>query len=448
MIHTKQAEAASAVSAVALHRHPNVDLRSLSMALAGTFVLRCASYGAGTVIPISLGLKSHSDPTITANLAAFVSVTFYAAELVGAPIFGALSDRLGRRLFMMLGAVFGGVAIQLLGITAIIPMLALVRILEGLSTASAAPSTLGYLSAQTAGSERLRGRVMGFYEAATVVGLASGAAIAGRLYEQFGSLTFTLIALIYALSLILFVFVRDPRPQTPGMARHGDHGVTATLRRLFHRRIMRFAPAWLAANAILGAWLNISPFLASTPPDPSQYFMQGYTPGQIGTAFLFFGVLFTAGAIAWGFVMPRIGRQATLLIGVTGLAWMAGSMWLLNKAPVEGAEIQVAILWFSVGVGIFVESGFTPAALAYLAEIAEEHAEDRGSVMGVYSVLLSVGQLSGTALAGPFSSLWAMEGLILLTGLLTAVAAFTVMLLGYTERREARAKRLQSQLAG
>ncbi len=70
-------------------------------------------------------------------------------------------------------------------------------------------------------------------------------------------------------------------------------------------------------------------------------------------------------------------------------------------------------------IGMFVESGFTPAALTYLAEIAEEQAQDRGSVMGVYSVLLSVGQLAGTALAGPFAAAAGFNGLITLTGLLT-----------------------------
>jgi predicted MFS family arabinose efflux permease len=90
-------------------------------------------------------------------------------------------------------------------------------------------------------------------------------------------------------------------------------------------------------------------------------------------------------------------------------------------------------------VGVFVESGFTPAALAYLAEIAEERAEDRGSVMGVYSVLLSVGQLLGGALAAPFAERLGINGLIILTGLLSLVALFTVMLLGQTERRYSRA---------
>jgi len=55
--------------------------------------------------------------------------------------------------------------------------------------------------------------------------------------------------------------------------------------------------------------------------------------------------------------------------------------------------------------------------------------------MGVYSVLLAVGQLVGSALAAPFAERLGINGLIVLTGLLCLVALFTVMLLGHAERR-------------
>src|SRR5205823_7429979 len=108
------------------------DVRSLTFALGGTFVLRCASYAAGLIIPVSLGLRSRTESDITAAYASLIGVAFYSAELIGAPIFGALSDRFGRKPFMLLGPIFGGVAIQLLGITAVIPIFVLVRVLEGL----------------------------------------------------------------------------------------------------------------------------------------------------------------------------------------------------------------------------------------------------------------------------------------------------------------------------
>ena len=44
-------------------------------------------------------------------------------------------------------------------------------------------------------------------------------------------------------------------------------------------------------------------------------------------------------------------------------------------------------------IGIFAESSFAPAALAYLADISEDAAKDRGLLMGLYSVFLGLGQL-------------------------------------------------------
>jgi MFS family permease len=418
------------LDSVILDRPEPANLRSVSLALCGTFVLRCASYASGLLVLVSLGIKSRNEADLTAGIASLVAVTFYASELIGAPLFGAWSDRIGRKPFMILGPILGGIAAQLMGLTMVIPILVLVRILQGLSTATAAPATLGFLSAQTATSERLRGRVMGFYEAATVVGLALGAAVGGKLHDQFGGVSFTIVAGMYVLALIPFIFVRD-RAWLPRTAPHHAN----LLSRMLNRRLMRFAPAWLAANAVLGAWFSVGPFLAAGAPNHAQFLMRGFTPGEIGMAYLVFGVLFTVGAIVWGFIMPLIGRHATLLIGVAGLGFASLTLWTLNHVPFDATATVVPLLIGLVAVGIFVESGFTPAALAYLAEIAEERAEDRGSVMGVYSVLLSIGQLLGGALAAPFAERMGINGLILLTGLLCLIALFTVMLLGQSERR-------------
>jgi MFS family permease len=163
--------------------------------------------------------------------------------------------------------------------------------------------------------------------------------------------------------------------------------------------------------------------------------MQQRSPGEIGMATLAFGVVFTIGAVVWGFIMPVIGRQSTLLWGVAGLGFTSLALWGLNGLGEDPERGRITPLLLLVMLGIFVESGFTPAALTYLAEIAEEQAQDRGSVMGVYSVLLSVGQLTGTAVAGPFAVASGFNGLILLTGLLCLIALFTVLLLGNAERR-------------
>jgi MFS family permease len=335
---------------------------------------------------------------------------------------------------MLLGPIFGAIAAQLMGLTMLIPVLIVVRVLQGLSTAAAAPATLGFLSAQTATSEKLRGRVMGFYEAATVVGLALGGFVAGQMHDRFGAFSFSIVAFMYVVAALPFLFVRD-RAWVPRIT----HSHSNLLARMLNRRIMRFAPAWLAANAVLGAWFSVGPFLATTAPNRAQFLMRGFTGAEVSTAYLVFGILFTGGAITWGYLMPLVGRQATLLGGVAGLGFTSVTLWALNHVPFDATHTLVPLLVGLIMLGVFVESGFTPAALAYLAEIAEERPEDRGAVMGVYSVLLSVGQLLGGALAAPFAARLGINGLIILTGLLCLVALFTVMLLGHSERRLNRA---------
>ena len=168
------------LASVILDRPAKPDVPSLTYALGGTFVLRCASYAAGLLVAISLGLKSRNEADVTVGYASLVAVTFYMSELIGAPLFGAWSDRIGRKPLMLLGAVLGAIAAQLMGLTMLIPVLVVVRILQGLSTAAAAPATLGFLSAQTAASEKLR---------SNLADVAAGAAM-----QLFGDGSITLAA--------------------------------------------------------------------------------------------------------------------------------------------------------------------------------------------------------------------------------------------------------------
>ena len=118
---------------------------------------------------------------------------------------------------------------------------------------------------------------------------------------------------------------------------------------------------------MLGAWLNQGPYLAAGVPDPGQFLMQQRSPGEIGMATLTFGVVFTIGAITWGYIMPLIGRQATLLWGVAGLGFTSLALWALNSLGGEPRRVlMVTPLLLLVVIGIFVESGFTPAAYFFM----------------------------------------------------------------------------------
>ena len=67
-------------------------------------------------------------------------------------------------------------------------------------------------------------------------------------------------------------------------------------------------------------------------------------------------------------------------------------------------------------------AGATPAALGLLADISERFPADRGAIMGLYSVFLAIGQIIGSLIGG-FAADWrGIDGMLLATAALLAVA--------------------------
>jgi len=116
-----------------------------------------------------------------------------------------------------------------------------------------------------------------------------------------------------------------------------------------------------------------------------------------------------------------------MLISLGGALIVCAFMFLLNH-QVRGQGLMVLLpLIALVGVGLLIMSGFTPAALSILIEIAERNATDRGTVMGAYSVLLGLGQFLGGALGGIFAQWLGVDGLVILTACFALVAGGSVV---------------------
>ncbi len=418
--------------------------RCLAACLLGTFVLRCAAAAMGVMIQFYFEFIDKNVYRISNTEGGLVIAAFFAAELIGAPIFGAWSDRYGRKLFIVFGPLFGALAVQITAMTTVIWILIFTRLLEGLSTASNAPATLGYISAATSHSASLRGRVVGFFEIATVGGMAVGLWLGGRMWDLWGSpatfgfihLTspaFAVDGLIYLLSLlILGIGLREThggaRPSVAvaeGASQHG--GLLSRYRQILSsRRVWEFVPAWLAVNAVLGVWLNhVARQLTRQRDFADQLLTGGFSAGAAGAAFALFAVLFAGGILVWGFLLGRVQKTWAMLVGSGGLLAAAGVLFIINHLP-SLDHLAIVPLAFGFAGALIVMSGFTPAALAYLADITEHHAGDRGAIMGMYSVFLGVGQFIGSSLGGPFADWRGMDGVIVLSLILGAFAALTV----------------------
>jgi MFS family permease len=407
-------------------------VRASIAVLLGTLLLRLA----GGLAFSSLALYLNSLGAQGAGIA-WVAAGYYATELVLAPIFGALSDRYGRKIFLVLAPLLGAVALVLFPLASTVTILFAIRVLEGVSAGAAIPATLGYLSDLTDGS-KYRSRIMGLFEVMTLVGVAIGGTVLGpRVWDAFGTGSFAALAVLYVLGALVFALFL---PQI-GLRIQRRRTWSDYARALSNRRILRFMPAWFAATGVIGLWLvhvqsqlyQGKPGNLATPV-PGQNLVASLDGPGISLVLGSFAVAFLAGLFFGS--RPNAGRKSTVMLQAgAGLMTIAVCLFFLNH-PELGLDWRVPLPivgeargWFLVLlVGAFFQAGFTPVALAYLADISQDFPEDRGVVVGLYSIFLAGGNLiGGSLLGGPFVQALHMDGVALLTGLFTLVAFASVI---------------------
>jgi MFS family permease len=347
-----------------------------------------------------------------------------------------LADRYGRKVIMLLGPIFGGVAVAMTGMTTHMPVLFVTRLLEGSSTAASIPSTLGFIAAETADDERLRGRVVSFFELVSLGGmLAVGPALAGILWDGFGRPAFFLNCGLYAVALGLYAYgvhevprsrQADLMPAAPVRGKSFS-AVSRYVRMATNRKVLLFAPTWLAINAILGLWALQAPLLLKgNVYDPSQFLMQGISATSIGLGEAVLAVIFGGGILFWGLVYARFRRTTMLLLGVGAFVVMTFDILAINHLGGTSTSV-LAGLGAVAMVSLFVMSGATPAALGLLADVSEGFEEDRSAIMGLYSVFLGIGQVLGAILGGLAASWKGIDGLIVATAGLLVIGIIALL---------------------
>ncbi|MBA2299823.1 MAG: MFS transporter [Chloroflexi bacterium] len=414
--------------------------RSLWAVLAGTFSLRFSTGLTGAMLGVYLAaLPDHGGPAVGAIVLGVFGALFYLAELVLSPVFGVLSDRQGHHRVMLYGPIFGAVAVVMTGFTAdlglppplavlLVPItgslvvLGVTRVLEGASTAASIPSILGYIAMVTAGDELLRGKAAARFEGATLLGLGAGFAAAPVTFALLGPTAFFLNALLYAASFLIFWTVKDPAgDKNAERTAHVGFGRYLELLRSSH--VWLLAPTWIAVNASIGLWFSQSLFqFAQENPDfPNQALMRGFTAIQISGTAVVVGIIFGLGLLYWGNRFRNTRRTTIILYGILGGGALVAAGIVVN----HGLGLPQLAILAAAGVaafGLFVMAGATPAALGLLADISERFPNDRGAIMGLYSVFLAVGQIAGALIGGFAADAAGIDGMLVATAVLLGVA--------------------------
>ena len=433
--------------------------RSLRNVLFGTFTLRFSTGLTGAMLVYFIAdFQDHGGAEISAFVVGLFTALFFAAELILSPPFGLLSDRRGFHRVMQYGPVFGAVAVV---ITGLVPLLlvgdvgifsaetmlgvaliviAFTRVLEGASTAASVPSILGYLAQQTAEDEGLRGRVSARFELATILGIGAGLGAAG-VFWLLGPVAFFINGVFYLGSLLIYRY-GVAAPETPsGPHHHPTYGWERYANLLRQSHVWLLAPTWIAINAAIGLYASQSLYALVRTPNPRfndctqpdhwyscQLLAGGFSSLQVTLGLAVAGVIFVVGLLYWGDRFKRYRRTTIIFYGILGGAVLVGGAILVNHAVDIargfdlGQALAVAVGLPAIAGGLFVLAGATPAALGLLADMSEAFPDDRGAIMGLYSVFLAVGQIAGALIGGVASDAFAFDGILLATLVLMVVA--------------------------
>lgn len=394
----------------------------LALSILAHAILRVASSASGVLIGIYLADLSRHGFHVDASLLGALGAVSFAAELVASIPFGIASDAISPRWLMVAGAVTGALAVQLFALSSHVDVFFLSRALEGIGVAAVTPPLLGYLAESTSHDSVLRARVMSFFEISLLAGLALGGLVGSQFWRQFHVRAFSLVALAYlGCAILLFFGARNSRSHGSRAAFHG------LLRTMKNPSVRSLAPVWLCVNAIVGLWLGPTlPFLFMHRHTGSQY-LDGIfadNPTQVGWLLLGYSIVFGTGVLGWSFLLPRMRLRAALRLTLAAMLPVCLGLFAINHS----GHMTTSGRWFLIAATallIMVESGFTPAALAWLAQSLGA-ASGKGAAMGIYSVLLSVGAIGGSLLAGTLGRIFSVDGLLLGT---VALAICALLLL-------------------
>src|SRR5947209_12225170 len=191
---------------------------SLLTAILSTLLLRFAGRISFVLLGFYLG-----EHFTSAAMVAVVLEAFYLSELALAPLVGSLSDRLGRKPFLLWAPLVGSAAAAcFVGATLLFPhpqatpfdprlvvLLVIIlvgRLLEGAATALNGPASLGYITEATSHSDKLRVPMMTAFEVVTVGGLVLAIPFGGKVSSLLGTRGFFVVIVLHLINATLIAY--------------------------------------------------------------------------------------------------------------------------------------------------------------------------------------------------------------------------------------------------
>lgn len=308
--------------------------------------------------------------------------TFAATQLLFSPVWGDLSDRIGRRPVLMLGLLGNAVAQLCFGLSTQLWMLFVARALSGILSSATQPTALAYISDST--SEEERGRGMGLMGAAMGVGMILGPGLGGWLASYRLSLPFFVAA---GLSALILVLAAGILPESLPEARRS--GRTGRLKGLDLRLMAESLRGPLGYLCFLSFLLSFA--LTNFEGIFGLYALEryGYGPDQVGLVLTVVGL---GSAVVQGLftgpVTKRWGEERV----IQGSLLASATWFVLMLAASDLATVLATTSLFVMGNAML-----RPGVASLISKRAGER---QGVAMGMSNSFMSLGRIVGPVWAG------------------------------------------------
>lgn len=359
--------------------------------------------GFGIVVPIMPFYITHFGAS--GRALGFLMAIYSIMQFLFAPVWGRLSDRIGRKPVLLIGVFGFAITFCLQGLSQDLTQLFLARALAGVLSSATLPTALAYVADTTAASDRAGG--MGLMGAAMGLGMIFGPMIAGPLSQADLRLPWGLEGLMQSITdpasgarldlslpflasgliaLVNIPFIVFALPESLPPERRSEAGSRSPNRILLIAQALRGPMAFLFVAAFLLAFAmaNLESVLGLFG---LQQFQMG--PAQVGLVMGLIGVLSVVQqGVVIGPLTRRIGEvrvlRAGLAVSILGLIG-------LSLAPEMWQMIAMAVV-FNAGNALL-----RPSVAALISQRAHG---GQGVAMGLENSFMSLGRVAGPLWGG------------------------------------------------
>ncbi|CEH30427.1 MFS transporter [Aneurinibacillus migulanus] len=327
--------------------------------------------GFGIIIPV-LPFFAEQLGATPAQLGWLMAV-YSLMQFIFAPMWGGISDRIGRKPVMLIGIAGLSLSFFLFAVSTQLWMLFAARILAGFLSSANMPTTMAYVADVT--TPENRGKGMGIIGAAVGLGFIFGPAIGGIFSKTSLSTPFFIAGTVSAITfLFVLFFLKESLPPEKRTVRTSG---TKESR-------------WKAFNGPTSVLYIL------------QFFVSFSLAGLEATFAYFAFARAGIGTTNLGYIF--------MIMGLAGAIVQGGLVGRLTKKFGEGAVIQMGLVVSAIGFGLILLTNSFVTAAIFLTIFGLGNGVIRPSVSALITKRTEVGQGSATGLLSSFDSLGRIAG--------------------------------------